>query len=61
MSFGRNKAPREENIKVYSSNGRVLLSRGGLKANEFDPKVARMLAAALITAAEMADKGVDWE
>lgn len=60
MSFGRNKAPKEENIRVLSAKGRVLLQRG-VKANELDPRTARMLAAALITAAEMADKGVDWE
>ena len=52
---------RDEIISVYSKDGKVLLRRGATKANELPPDAARQLAAILITAAEMADKKIDWE
>ena len=52
---------RDEVISVYSKDGKVLLKRGATKANELPPDAARQLAAILITAAEMADKKIDWE
>lgn len=52
---------KDEVISVYAKDGKVLLKRGKTMANELPPDAARQLAAMLITAAEMGDKGIDWE
>ncbi len=52
---------RQENIKVFAKNGKVVMQRGATTGNELPPETARQLAAILITAAEMADKAIDWE
>lgn len=57
--YGRGN--QDETISVYSKGGKVLIRRGVAKYNELPPDSARQLAAILITAAEMADKKIDWE
>lgn len=60
MSLRRNVG-KQENIKVFAKNGKVVMQRGMSTGNEMPPETARQLAAILITAAEMADKAIDWE
>ncbi len=60
MSLRRNVG-KQENIKVFAKNGKVVMQRGATTGNEMPPETARQLAAILITAAEMADKAIDWE
>lgn len=55
------KKGQQENIKVFAKDGMVLMQRGATTANKLPPETARQLAAILITAAEMADKAIDWE